>query len=109
MTRRTAPDPEDGRDDRFVFRKKRKLISGSMIGESPKRDGASPNGSDGRRSSGNWTKCGLGTEAAQRKQQRGKPPTINAFFPGAGRQTSGHWNRKRKVAPTEAQRELIFG
>ena len=79
MTRRTAPDPEDGRDDRFVFRKKRKLISGSMIGESPKRDGASPNGSDGRRSSGNWTKCGLGTEAAQRKQQRGKPPTINAF------------------------------
>ena len=80
-----------------------------MIGESPKREGASPNGSGGRRSSGNWTKCGSGTEASQRKPKRGKPLTINAFGPEAGRRTSGCWNRERKVAPTEAQRELIFG
>ena len=79
MTRRTARKPEDDPDDQFAFRKKGKLISGSMIGESPKRDGASPNGSDGRRSSGDWTNCGLGTEAMQRKPQRGKPPTINAL------------------------------
>jgi len=46
MTRRTARDPEDGRDDQFVFRKKRKRISRSMIGESPKWEGASRNGSD---------------------------------------------------------------
>ena len=46
MTRRTARDPEDGRDDQFVFRKKRKRISRSMIGESPKREGASRNRSD---------------------------------------------------------------
>jgi len=109
MTRRTARDPEDGRDDRFVFRKKRKLISGSMIGESPKSEGASLNGSGGRRPSGDWTNCGLETEAKKRKRTRGKPPTINGFGPETGRRTSGYWTRKRIVAPTEAQRELIFG
>jgi len=109
MTRRTARKPEDGPDDQFVFRKKRKLISGSMIGESPKGKGASPDGSDGPRSSGDWTNCGLETEATQRKPHRGKPPTINAFGPETGRRTSGRRTRQRKAAPTEAQRELIFG
>tara|TARA_R110000824_G_scaffold19218_6_gene74778 strand:+ start:571 stop:828 length:258 start_codon:yes stop_codon:yes gene_type:complete len=85
MTRRTARDPEDGRDDQFVFRKKSKMISWSMIGERPKREGASPNGSARQRSSGDWTKCGLGTEAKKRKRMRGQPPTINAFGPETGR------------------------
>ncbi|AMO71205.1 hypothetical protein AZE99_04445 [Sphingorhabdus sp. M41] len=109
MTRRTAREPEDDRNDQFVFRKKRKRIFRSMIGESPKREGASPNGSDGRRPSGDWITFGLETEAKKRKRTRGKQPTINGFEPEAGRRTSGHRNRKRKVVPTEAQRELIFG
>jgi len=79
MTRRTAREPEDGRDDQFVFRKKRKMISRSVIGGSPARDGASPNRQDERRSSGDRTSIGLETEAGRRKSNRGKPPTINGL------------------------------
>ncbi len=79
MTRRTAREPEDNRDEQFVFRKKRKMISRLMIGENPKRNGASPTGPDGRRSSGDWTSFGLETEAGKRKPNRGKPPAINGL------------------------------
>lgn len=79
MTRRTAREPEDGRDEQFVFRKKRKMISRLMIGENPQRNGASPTRPDRRRSSGDWTSFGLETEAGRRKQNRGKPPTINGL------------------------------
>ncbi|MEH6702208.1 hypothetical protein [Parasphingorhabdus sp.] len=109
MTRRTAREPEDRRDDQFIFRKKDKMISRRMIGERPRSEGASRNGSTGQGSSGNWTQCGLETEAEKLKRTRGKPPTINAFGPEAGRRTSDCWNRKTTAAPTEAQRELIFG
>eukprot|EP00534_Pseudo-nitzschia_fraudulenta_P007430 CAMPEP_0201172352 /NCGR_PEP_ID=MMETSP0851-20130426/91537_1 /ASSEMBLY_ACC=CAM_ASM_000631 /TAXON_ID=183588 /ORGANISM="Pseudo-nitzschia fraudulenta, Strain WWA7" /LENGTH=85 /DNA_ID=CAMNT_0047454865 /DNA_START=29 /DNA_END=284 /DNA_ORIENTATION=+ len=44
MTRRTAREPEDDRDDRFVFRKKRKLISGSMMEKG--REGKAQAGTD---------------------------------------------------------------
>jgi len=109
MTRRSETGPNEDRDGQFVFRKKRKMISRSMIGEHSSRKGASWTRSDEQKSSGDWTKCGLGTETRTRKRTRGKPPTNNAFGLETRRQTSGGWTRKRKATPIAAQRELFFG